>query len=101
MRVGCWVLVCPCALGADLKAIGQLGHLWNTSQWAVWMWDLMEFRPPKTTWQLEHLGNRYEQKQNVKHIGLVTDANIEWPLTIGWLDCDATTERIFSHISLS
>ena len=35
--------------------MGQLGHLWKTSQWAVWMWDLMEFSPPNTTWQLEHL----------------------------------------------
>lgn len=55
VRVGCWVLMWPWALGADLKAMGQLGHLWKTSQWAVWMWDLMEFSPPNTTWQLEHL----------------------------------------------
>ena len=55
VRVGCWVLMWLWALGEDLKAMGQLGHLWKTSQWAVWMWDLMEFSPPNTTWQLEHL----------------------------------------------
>lgn len=44
------------ALGADLKAMGQMGHLWKTSQCDVWMWDLMEFTPPNTTAQLGHLG---------------------------------------------
>jgi len=42
-------------LGEDLKAMGQLGHLWNRSQWACWMCDFTEFRPPNTTRQLEHL----------------------------------------------
>ena len=25
-----------------MKAMGQMGHLWNTSQCDVWMCDLME-----------------------------------------------------------
>lgn len=38
-----------------MNAMGQMGHLWNTSQWEVWMWDLMELTPPNTTAQLGHL----------------------------------------------
>lgn len=38
-----------------MNAMGQMGHLWKTSQWDVWMWDLMEFTPPNTTEQLGHL----------------------------------------------
>lgn len=43
-----------------MNAMGQMGHLWNTSQWEVWMWDLMELTPPKTTAQLGHLESRGE-----------------------------------------
>lgn len=35
--------------------MGQMGHLWKTSQCDVWMCDLMEFTPPNTTAQLGHL----------------------------------------------
>lgn len=38
-----------------MKAMGQMGHLWKTSQCDVWMCDLMEFTPPNTTAQLGHL----------------------------------------------
>lgn len=41
-----------------MKAMGQMGHLWKTSQCDVWMWDLMEFTPPNTTAQLGHLGEK-------------------------------------------
>lgn len=42
--------------------MGQMGHLWNTSQWEVWMWDLMELTPPKTTAQLGHLESGGERE---------------------------------------
>lgn len=32
VSVGCCVLMWLWALGEDLNAMGQLGHLWNTSQ---------------------------------------------------------------------
>lgn len=38
-----------------MKAMGQMGHLWKTSQCDVWMCDLIEFTPPNTTAQLGHL----------------------------------------------
>lgn len=78
VRVGCWVLMWLWALGADLKAMGQLGHLWKTSQWAVWMWDLMEFSPPNTTWQLEHLDKGKWQVSNTSlfpNVGLIKRVN--------------------------
>lgn len=53
--VGCCSVMWFCILEADLKAMGQLGHLWNRSQWACWMWDFTELSPPNTTRQLEHL----------------------------------------------
>lgn len=55
VSVGCCSVMWFCMLEADLKAMGQLGHLWNKSQWACWMWDLTELSPPNTTRQLEHL----------------------------------------------
>lgn len=59
---GCWELIWLPAPAEDLKAMGQLGHLWNTSQWATWMCVLMEFRPPNTMRQLEHLQGGAEGK---------------------------------------
>lgn len=55
VSVGWWAVMWFCMLGVDLKAMGQLGHLWNISQWACWMWDFTELSPPNTTRQLEHL----------------------------------------------
>lgn len=55
---GCWVPQWVSALEADLKAMGQEGHLWKTSEWAVCMWfftALRLFTPPNTSWQQGHL----------------------------------------------
>lgn len=75
VSVGCWAVMWFCMLGADLKAMGQLGHLWNISQWACWMWDFTEFSPPNTTRQLEHL-------QSEKDVMLCENVN--------WVSVDRT-----------
>lgn len=62
---GCWEVQWVSAPEEDLKAMGQEGHLWKTSQWAVCMWVFTAFRlftPPNTKWQQAHLqtrGNSY------------------------------------------
>lgn len=81
--VGCCSVMWFWMLVADLKAMGQLGHLWNNSQWACWMWDLTELSPPNTTRQLEHLQGG-QQQQASQGTWLYSTQTLAWTRGWGW-----------------